>query len=144
MTDQVLERFWDKVEVQPNGCWLWKGTKDKDGYGKFTIKYVTIRSHRFAYEVNKGQIPEGMQIDHLCRNHDCVNPDHMEVVSPRENTLRGDGLAAVNSKKTHCPKGHEYTSNNTYFWKGERYCKECVRTSSREYQRQKRRLESRF
>jgi hypothetical protein len=82
------ERFWQRVEKQSNGCWVWTGGKNQKGYGTmYTSK--TVKAHRFAYELIVGPIPEGLQLDHLCRNPACVNPDHLEPVTNQENTLRG-------------------------------------------------------
>ena len=101
----VLERFWAKVDLSdPDGCWPIGGRKDKDGYGRFS-KY---RAPRYVYEATVAPIPPGLQIDHLCRNRACVNPAHLEPVTPRENTLRGAGVTATLARKTHCPNGHPY------------------------------------
>lgn len=83
-------------------------------------------AHRVFYEHHVGPIPLGLTIDHLCKVTRCVNPDHLEPVTQRVNTLRGDGPSAVNARKTHCPHGHEYTPDNTYVRKaGGRICKTC-------------------
>jgi len=114
--------FWGMVDKQ-EGCWLWKGFLDRDGYGLFTFRHKTTRAHRVAYELQVAAIPEGMQIDHLCRTRHCVNPHHMEVVTHRENVRRGIWV-----KKTHCPRGHEYSIANTYMMpSGSRQCKACNR-----------------
>lgn len=88
-------------------------------------------AHRFAYELIRGKIPEGLDIDHLCRNRQCVNPEHMEPVTPRENTIRGDTIPAHNLKKTHCPKGHPLSGDNlvkspSIIKLGYRWCKTCM------------------
>ena len=84
-------------------------------------------AHRVAYELEHGSIPDGYHIDHLCLNHSCVRPDHMELVSQRENTLRGTGPTAVNARKTHCPKGHPLSGDNLYIYPstGGRACRTC-------------------
>ncbi|MEU7240240.1 HNH endonuclease signature motif containing protein [Streptomyces sparsogenes] len=82
-------------------------------------------AHRFAYETLVGPIPEHLQLDHLCRVRHCVNPDHLEPVSSRENTRRGRSQAGINGRKTHCQKGHPFDSANTYVWKGSRACRTC-------------------
>lgn len=93
--NKLPKRFTSKICVMPNGCWEWRGTHDKDGYGHFRIGSRTngslrmVLAHRFAYETLVGPIPEGLQLDHLCRNTPCVNPLHLEVVTLQENIRRG-------------------------------------------------------
>lgn len=117
------ELFWTKVD-KADGCWLWRGSIGKNGYGYFCRGPKRL-AHRYAYELLVGIIPYGLTLDHLCRNTGCVNPGHLEAVTIRENTLRGEGPSAVNAKKTHCPRGHEYNSENTYLYRGHRHCKRC-------------------
>ncbi len=124
------ERFWAKVDKNgPNGCWIWLGTRNNWGYGHFWLnkhKGHMIFAHRFAYELLRTLIPEGMTIDHLCHNPACVNPDHLEVVTVKDNILRGNGNCARNAQKTHCPKGHPYDLFNTKFRAdGHRACLAC-------------------
>jgi len=123
-----LQRFWLKVE-KTNTCWEWKGGLQGPRYGSFWFNGKQIRAHRFAYELFKGEIPNGLQIDHLCRNRACVNPEHLEIVSCKENVLRGIGVCAKNSKKTHCPRGHELKEDNLdkhHLRIGQRTCKTCL------------------
>lgn len=109
----LLTRFWRRVEKTPT-CWLWTGSKKHDGYGIFfTVKKQTT-AHRFAYELLRGPIPNGCELDHLCRIRACVNPDHLEPVSHRENCLRGESPSAHHARKTKCKYGHEFTPANTY------------------------------
>ena len=84
-----LVRFWQKVEIQDNGCWNWTGNINWKGYGGFRFNRRWGRAHRFAFELLVGPISEGLEIDHLCRNRRCVNPAHMELVTTQENTHRG-------------------------------------------------------
>lgn len=101
-------RFW--LKVWPRGdCWEWRGGRNRAGYGFFYMGDDTgTLAHRQAYEMAKGTIPPGHQIDHLCRHKWCVKPSHLEAVSPRTNALRSDGLGAINAQKTHCPHGHPF------------------------------------
>lgn len=125
-----MERFLEKTE-RTDGCWLWKGYTGGTGYGVMLVRGKYIGAHRFAYEQWKGPIPKGMHLDHLCRVRACVNPGHLEVVTPRINAQRGDGGKHW-AAKTHCPRGHPYSPENTYFTpKGGRACKECRRIRAR-------------
>ena len=90
------------------------------------------RLHRAIYEKFVGPIPDGLTIDHLCRNRLCVNPAHLEPVTLAANVLRGESLPAKNARKTHCPKGHPYDETNTHITKqGWRICKACNRERQR-------------
>lgn len=91
------------------GCWEWLRYVDKAGYGHCAYKGKSMGAHRAYYQMHKGEIPAGLQIDHLCRNRKCVNPKHLEAVTKRENFLRGISPAAWNARKTTCPKGHPYS-----------------------------------
>lgn len=130
-TTQVIrgdddKRFWSKVDFTGD-CWIWTAAVDKDGYGRFRTPTTHIRAHRWAWERVNGPIPEGLMIDHLCRNPGCVNPAHLEPVTNRENQLRGVGFPAKNVARTHCPKGHPYNTENTRHHKGRRICRTCER-----------------
>ena len=141
-----LDRVYAKISPEPNsGCWLWTGAISDTGYANASLvingKRVTKNIHRLLYQLERGPIASGLQIDHLCRNRGCVNPDHLDLVTPRENTMRGAGpkLAAEYQRaKTHCPQGHEYSEGNLYIYKGRkgndcRGCCECRRMSVRKY-----------
>lgn len=114
-------------------CWLWVGTRGANGYGMVRVGSVrdgTRRwqlAHRAYYERFKGEIPSGLQIDHLCRNVSCVNPDHLEAVTPQLNCWRSNSPAGLSAHKTHCLRGHLFDQANTYFDKstGHRYCRAC-------------------
>jgi hypothetical protein len=126
-------RFLPKVR-QSGACWLWIGGKT-EGYGRFCLHRGVERFvHRLMYEWTFGSIPEGMQLDHLCRNRACCNPAHLEPVTRRENILRGASPHAKNARKTHCVNGHEFTPENTYEppgMPGCRHCRLCLSERSR-------------
>ncbi len=117
MTSKTLEqRFWAKVDkAGADGCWEWTDRK-AGGYGYIYTggQPTNARAHRVAYELLVGPIPDGLVLDHLCRNPGCVNPEHLEAVTQRENTLRGEGVTAREARQTHCKRGHEFTDDNTY------------------------------
>ena len=130
------QRFWSHVRKDPEGCWTWARKPDDSGYGRFRVGSKIWYVHVLSYLSEVGPIPEGWEVDHLCRNRACVRPDHLEAVTGYVNMLRGDAPAAQNARKTHCDKGHEFTEDNT-IWKGER--RNCVacRKVSREVEKQK-------
>ncbi len=113
MTDGELGRFLDKIVVD-EACWIWTGAKAQ-GYGELLREGRPRRlagAHRLAYEHFRGPIPRELQPDHLCRRRACVNPAHLELVTVRENVLRGHGPAAVNAAKTTCKRGHPLAGDN--------------------------------
>lgn len=124
------ERFWNLVE-KTDGCWLWLGTPDQNGYGAFHAHGEKWRAHRYSYTIMIGAIPDGLTIDHVCRTRLCVRPDHLEAVSPKTNSQRRSAVI------THCPKGHEYTPENTGRSNGRRFCRICSRLASKLYERRK-------
>lgn len=105
-----IDRFVRRVHFTGT-CWLWTGGLNKAGYGNFHHE-TTVRAHRWIYQLSVGPIPPGLQLDHLCRVRRCVNPDHLEPVTAQTNVLRGDGLAAINARKTHCVRGHAFVASN--------------------------------
>ena len=124
--DTLAVRFWPKVE-KTDGCWLWTGARDKLGYGWIRrTRGGNAPAYRVAWELEVGPIPEGLVIDHLCRNPSCVNPAHLEPVTQRENMLRGATVAARNAAKTRCLRGHPLSGENLYRRPdGGRECRTC-------------------
>lgn len=118
--------------VAEYGCWVWQWCTDKDGYGLLWANGRRYRAHRWYWEQANGPIPDGLVIDHLCRNPSCVNPAHMEVVTHEENTRRGDNPFVQNARKTHCMNGHPFDEQNTYIHGGTRHCKTCGVVHTRE------------
>lgn len=137
-----LARFWSKVDKTARH-WEWTGTIGSTGYGFFRTPEGQQLAHRYAWELLVGPIPESLTLDHIrerCGLRSCVKvladkhgPAHLEPVTLAENVLRGDGVTAVNARKTHCPRGHPY--EHAY---GQRICRECLRKSARESARRRR------
>lgn len=129
----VVERFAEKIAPGENGCIEWQAGTNGVGYGVFHPNTTTTNkkayAHRWAYEQRFGPIPEGLHLDHLCRNTICVNPDHLEPVTVRENLLRGVGATAKNARKTECQNGHPLSGSNLRVnpTTGYRGCKKCIR-----------------
>lgn len=116
-----------------NGCWEWVGTTVSSGYGHIWVNGKHAMSHRHVYELHRGPIPPGLNLDHLCRNRKCVRPDHLEPVTHRENVLRGCGATAINARKVTCAYGHPLTDGESH---GGRWCKQCLHRQQREYTEQ--------
>lgn len=106
----LMERFVDTYIVEPGGCWIWTGVTDHTGYARMNNAGRTGYAHRIGYELFVGSIPDGLQLDHLCRVRNCVNWRHLEPVTRTENIRRSP---ITNSAKTHCKNGHEFTPANT-------------------------------
>jgi hypothetical protein len=132
------ERFWDKVNKRKNGCWEWAGAINKYGYGSFRgHNSKDTKSHIFSYELHKGEISTGLQLDHLCRNRSCCNPEHLEAVTVQENQNRGVPFRAA---RTHCVNGHPLTDDNIIItnknkYPGKKYkiCKTCRQAKRKMY-----------
>jgi hypothetical protein len=105
------------------GCWIWQRAVSSTGYGILAGQLA----HRAVYERHRGPVPAGLELDHRCRNRACVNPDHLEPVTHRENQRRGAAPNGINARKTHCIRGHEFTPANTYIRpdNGNRQCRIC-------------------
>lgn len=143
-----LRRVFEKVIAGPFGCAIWTGECGSGGYGVLLVAGRRTMTHRVAYEVMVGPIPDGMLIDHTCHNRDascpggmqclhrrCLNPFHLEPVTSQENTLRSSlTLAGKNTRKTHCYRGHEFTPENTRILaSGRRACRVCGLDLQRKY-----------
>lgn len=130
------ERFWEKVQ-KTKTCWLWIGAIQSNGYGNFWASPDKrwSRAHRVSWELENGKVPEGLDLDHLCRVRHCVNPAHLEPVTRRENLLRGETLVAAAARKTHCVNGHPLT--DVYSRKDrkhrQRQCRVCGKLNARRY-----------
>lgn len=126
----LRERFEESFSIDKSGCWVWEKALDAAGYGRLKIIGGGIEyAHRISYRFYIGEIPIGTEIDHLCRNRSCCNPEHLEAVTHRENVLRSPiSVAAMNRMKIHCKVGHVFDIENTRIAKnGCRNCKICFR-----------------
>lgn len=118
----LKDRFWAKVE-KTNNCWNWLGVPNSSGYGTIKLQNGSSKlAHRISYVMHKGLIPEGLQLDHLCRNRLCVNPEHLEAVTAQENVLRGNASAAIQASRDTCKYGHEFDLVDK---RGKRVCLTC-------------------
>lgn len=130
--ESLRRRLVSKYTVAPNGCWLWDACKDENGYGLVSIRGKRWMAHRAVWLVERGALPIGLVPDHLCRTPACVNPDHLEWVTVRENLLRGAHPLFVAHRENRCTKGHDLTPQNTYVDpKGYRQCRTCTRNRAR-------------
>lgn len=140
-TTPLEKRFWSKVD-KTEGCWIWSGAAQR--YGKIRqggqgSKHVS--AHKYAFEEKYGAVPEGLELDHTCHTQECtsypcihlrcVNPDHLKPVTHIENLMRGVSPSAINARKTHCLRGHEFSPANTYihYRRGRqtRHCRACMK-----------------
>ena len=145
MTAAESYRLFGRIRIEPSGCWEWTGARSKGGYylrgespgyGMASVGGRVRMVYAVMYEAFRGPAPtkeSGDCLDHLCRNHGCVNPHHLEVVTQTENKLRGSSVCAENARKTHCKRGHEFTPENVYQWRNHRHCRACqkIRQSKR-------------
>lgn len=134
-----IARFWHKVKTVRFGCWGFDTVANSQGYHTFSIDGKNYKAHRVIWELVNGPIPTGLVIDHLCRNRGCVNPGHMETVTPGENTLRGEGPPAQNARRDLCQRGHPFTRDNLKPQRhGYRRCRECSNMRNRRYMAKRR------
>lgn len=141
-TKSDAERLESFVSIVPiTGCWMWMGAISHDGYGRFHLRGKFMPAYRASYEIHRGPVPQELRCDHLCRNRWCVNPWHIDIVTVRENTLRGVGPASVNAKKTHCPAGHPLSGDNLHIVVDPRgifrKCRICHLASKRRWHRKR-------
>lgn len=125
----------------PGECWNWLGTSTPNGYGTFggTAKYLDTNSaHRIAYMLEYGPIPEGLVIDHTCKNRLCVNPAHLEAVTQQVNATRGDSPIMEAYRENRCTRGHIRTPENTYTWHGHHHCLQCFEDRKEERNKSRR------
>ncbi len=148
------ERFWNKVNKDGpipthaphlGPCWVWTASNNGNGYGVIGLGKQNAYVHRISYEWQYGPIPLMYEIDHICENRSCVNPTHLQLATHQQNIARSASPPAKNTKKTHCPKGHAYTPENTYRQKkGGRYCRACAIERMRVYDQTRRRKKERL
>lgn len=131
-------RLWERIEVDAaTGCWTWVGTLNSNGYGRVQFRGRVMAAHRAMWIRERGEIPPGLDLDHLCRNRRCTNPDHLEPVTREVNLRRGTNTRATD---THCANGHLWADDNErrHQTDGSRVCATCMRLSARNYQRRSR------
>lgn len=140
---KTLARLFSKIKVSTTNfykgvpCWEWQAGKDKDGYGKTVLNKKHWRVHRLFYTIFIQKIPSNLVSDHLCRVRNCVNPAHIEPVTQKVNTLRGEAVTAKNAQKINCPQGHPLNEDNLVNMKNGRMCKKCANAHSRRYHKLK-------
>jgi HNH endonuclease len=137
----TLEDFWRFVN--PDGplprecpqlglCWRWLGAITGHGYGSMRLQGKSVGAHQVGYKLLRGDVPNGLELDHLCRNRACVNPYHLEAVTPKVNKLRGVGFAAMQARKTYCKHGHPFSGDNLMLRNNRgRDCRICHRIQGR-------------
>lgn len=130
----LRERLLSRLIIDPSGCVLWTGAQTT-GYGRIHVDGRQRTVHVVMWEMFEGPVPEGLQLDHLCRVRNCANLTHLEPVTPRVNTLRGNTFQARNAAKTHCDNGHEFTEANTYRAPRGRGCRTCRNEAARRWDR---------
>jgi hypothetical protein len=130
-------RFISHINQMPHGCWIWKGSPDRCGYGQMRLNGKRPMAHNISWWMFVGEIPKDKEIDHICEVRLCVNPTHLQALTHKENVNKGKGLGAVNTRKTHCKQGHPLSGDNLRYDKGRygmrRNCKTCQKKWHAEY-----------
>jgi hypothetical protein len=142
-----IDRFKSKIKINArSGCWIWCGHIEKNRYGRFALAGRMRWAHICSYRMFVGEVGEGLELDHLCRNPACVNPSHLEAVTHKTNMeraeLAGAGAAAFHKRKTHCPSGHQYAGENLVTWGNYRYCRICQSKYKKAYKERMRRAKN--
>lgn len=123
-----FERFTSYYKLSDSGCKLWNKKLDKDGYGMFYFRKKSRRAHRVAYYIIHGDIPDGMFVDHICKNRNCVEPSHLRIVTPKQNSVENSlSVGAINAQKTLCKNGHKFDRK----YGNQRYCSICMAEKKR-------------
>lgn len=133
-------RIASKISVDESGCWMWNAYRNQLGYGTVRFDGRKWLAHRVTFTLLVGPIPEGLVLDHLCRNRGCVNPDHLRPCTQRENTHApgSESIAVAHAARTHCPRGHAYAGRNLYVNpQGSRECRTCNGENTRRYRQRK-------
>lgn len=134
----IIERLTSRLVETDAGCWVFTGALNAAGYGAIGDRGKVLRTHRVMYEHMVAEIPEGLQLDHLCRNRACCNPYHMEPVTNYVNWMRGEHRVVKVLRDGVCQRGHEMTPANTYRRKsGGVLCRACVLENNRAYRRRR-------
>ena len=127
-TEKEAKRIFSHIDIDPiTKCWNWTRKLD-NGYGRISFKGKNWKVYKLLYIWKNGEIPKwrsfaDLELDHICNNRACVNPEHLKLISHKENTLKGNGVTAINARKILCKYGHPLSPDN----RGHRKCKECMR-----------------
>lgn len=137
MNKRLADHMVKRISIDRAGCWIWSNTTPQN-YARLLIWGKAMLVHRLSYMLASGPIPEGFQIDHLCKVRSCCNPQHLEATTPSLNNARSDSLSGENTRKTHCKRGHPLSGENLrYTVRNERQCRKCDAIRAANYQRKK-------